>query len=149
MALLNTPLVLVVGVHIFRWVIYSGKVFDYPFQAAQIPPTWNAWIHQIDDREPPEGEVLDPCTANFVVPGSEKSTIPMYDHVKPVRQPLSSAPRPPHRWNQGTVTLIYSVCRSIVRTRQAKVTRWSTGSLATGREVTTGCRPTTRGMAAS
>ena len=71
-----------------RWVIYSGKVFDSPFQSTSIPPTWNSWIHQIDDRPPASGdEVLDPCTANFIVPGAEKSSIAMYDHVKPVSIP--------------------------------------------------------------
>jgi len=72
-----------------RWVIYNGdgnnRVFDRPFQASAVPPTWHAWLHQLDDRPPPENEKLDPCSANFVVPGSEASSIAMYDHVKPWR----------------------------------------------------------------
>merc|ERR1711939_501752 len=73
-----------------RWVQYAGNITDYPYQPAQIPPEWNAWIHQIDDRPPQEtdelGGRLDPCSKNFIVPGAELSSLPMYDHVKPHRE---------------------------------------------------------------
>merc|ERR1711907_5840 len=67
-----------------RWVVYNGKVFDIPFQAASIPPTWHAWIHQLDDRPPPSGEKLDPIAANFVVEGTDPDTL--YNHVQPWRE---------------------------------------------------------------
>merc|ERR1711934_64790 len=67
-----------------RWVVYNGKLFDYPFQAAAVPPTWHAWLHQIDDRPAPAGEKLDPCSANFIVAGTAPDTL--YDHVQPWRE---------------------------------------------------------------
>jgi len=71
-----------------RWVEYNSpgnsRVFDYPPQTSSIPPTWHAWMHQIDDRPAPSGEALDPCTKNFIVAGSEVATT--YDHVKPWRE---------------------------------------------------------------
>jgi len=73
-----------------RWVVYNNPtnsaVFDRPYQASSIPPTWHAWIHQMDDRPPPAGEVLDPIVNNFIPAGAEASSLPMYDHVAPWRQ---------------------------------------------------------------
>merc|ERR1711918_227043 len=70
-----------------RWVIFNGpnnsSVFDYPYQPSAIPPTWHAWMTQNDDRVPPSGEKLNPCTAEFVVAGSEVPST--YDHVAPWR----------------------------------------------------------------
>ena len=95
--------------HLFPPSKVSLKIASNPQlapQPAQIPPTWNAWIHQMDDRPPPAGEQLDPCTANFIVPGSEKSAIPMYDHVKPHRENptgkgLTVEYRQPGHWAGG------------------------------------------------
>jgi len=91
-----------------RWVIYNGagndSVYDWPLQASAIPPTWHAWMHQSDDRPPPSGEKLDPCSENFVVAGSQTST--PYDHVQPWRpNPTGGGHtkeyRQPGHWHAG------------------------------------------------